>query len=122
MSWLKPKPKEHPQEIHVPQLHFIGEQDGPPERELKERLVGFFQRDQSVKAAYLARVSYDDPSHVSVVLGLRTQFGPDRGMAEKVGRIFALIFGSHEHLDILFLTTEQEAALVKVCAPFFRSI
>lgn len=122
MSWLRPKSKKHPQEIHVPQLRFIGDQDGPPERELKERLADFFRRDQSVKAAYLARISYGDPSRVSVALCLRTQFGPDRGMAEKVGRIFATMFGSHEHLDIIFPTIEQEAALAKVCAPFFSSV
>ena len=122
MSWLNPKSKEHPEEIRAPQLHFVGEQDGPPERELKERLADFFRRDQSVKAAYLARVSYDDPSRISVALCLRTQFGPDHGMAEKIGRIFAAMFGSHEHLDIVFPTPEQEAALAKVCASFFSSV
>lgn len=122
MSWLKPKSKQHPQSVHVPQLRFIGEQDGLPERELKERLAEFFKHDQSVRAAYLARVSYGDPSPVSVALCLRTQFGADPGMAEKIGRIFASMFGSHEHLDMVFLSPEQEAMLAKVCAPFFNSV
>lgn len=120
MSWLKPKSPSHPEKIPVPQLSFIGEQDGVPERELKERLADFFRRDQSVKAAYLARVAYGDPSRVSVALCLRTQFGPDHGLAEKVGKIFASMFGSHEHLDIVFPTIEQETTLTKVCEPFFR--
>jgi hypothetical protein len=122
MSWLKPKSKQHPQSVHVPQLRFIGEQDGPPERELKERLAEFFRHDQSVRAAYLARVNYGDPSRVSVALCLRTQFGADPGMAEKIGRIFSSMFGSHEHLDMVFLSPEQEAMLAKVCAPFFKSV
>jgi hypothetical protein len=119
MSWFKPKPNEHPQEMRVPQPRFVGEQDGPPERELKERLVEFFRRDQSVQIAYLARVVYGDQIAVGVALCLRTQFGPDRGLAEKIGRIFASMFGSHEHLDMVFLTSEQEAALAKTCRPFF---
>lgn len=85
--------KAHPRAIYVPQVRFIGEQDGPAERELKQRLAEFFRGHQSVKAAYLARVSYGDAGPVSVALCLRTQLGPDSGIAEKVGRIFASMFG-----------------------------
>jgi hypothetical protein len=53
------------------------------------------------------------------VLCLRTQFGPDPGLAEKIGRIFASMFGVHENLDLLFLNDDQENALRKVAAPFF---
>jgi hypothetical protein len=54
------------------------------------------------------------------VLALRTQFGPDTGMAEKVGAIFGTLFNATEHLDILFLTDSQEAQLGKACKPFFE--
>jgi hypothetical protein len=111
----------HPQKIQVPQFRFVGEQDGPPERELKQRLVEFFKRDQSVKAAYLARVAFDE-SRIGVALCLRTQFGADPGMAEKIGRIFASMFGSQQHLDIIFPTVEQEGSLAKVCVPFFGPV
>jgi hypothetical protein len=120
MSWFNPSPKKHPQKMVVAQPHFVGEQDGPPERELKERLVAFFHRDQSVQTAYLARAMYGEQGAVNVALCLRTQFGPDGGLAEKVGRIFATMFGSHEHLDMVFLTPAQETALAKVCTPFFN--
>jgi SseB protein C-terminal domain len=119
MSWFNPKSKKHPEEIQVPQIRFFGEQDGVPERELKSRLAEFFERDQSVRKAYLARVGYDEHSPVAVALCLRTQFGPDRGVAEKVGKIFATMFGAHEHLDIMFLGNEEESELAKVCPPFF---
>lgn len=105
--------------MNVAQLKFCGEQEGPPERELKERLVQFFQRDQSVTAAYLARVAYADQSSVNVALCLRTRFGSDPGLAEKIGRLFASMFGPREHLDIVFITGEQETELAKVCSPFF---
>jgi len=40
-------------------------------------------------------------------------------VVEKIGKIFASMFGSHEHLDIIFLDGQQEHELAKVCSPFF---
>jgi hypothetical protein len=120
MSWLKRNQKKPPQEIRIPNLRFVGEQDGPPERILKEQLIDFFKRDQSVKAAYLAKIDNGDGSPIGVALCLRTQFGADKGMVEKIGTIFAFVFNSQQHLDIVFLTEKQEALLAKVCRPFFN--
>ncbi len=117
MSWFKPSSPKHPQEILVPKIRFLGEQDGPPEQLLKERLAEFFQRDKSVYRAYLAKVSLSEQG--GVALCLKTQFGADRGLAEKIGGIFGMIFNAHEHLDIMFLSDEQESELAKVCSPFF---
>lgn len=119
MWWFNPKSKKHAEEIQVPKVSFLGEQDGVPERELKSRLVEFFQRDQSVVKAYLAQVAYSEQSPMAVALCLRSQFGLDRGVAEKIGKIFASMFGGHEHLDIIFLDDQQESKLAKVCSPFF---
>lgn len=110
----------HTEEVHAPQLHFLGEQDGPSERELKSRLVTFFEHEQNIKSAYLVRVAYGDQSPVVVALCLRAQSGSDRGVAENAGKIFASMFGGHEHLDIIFLSDAQEAETAKVCQPFFR--
>lgn len=118
-AWFKRNLPKHPQEIHVPQVCFLGPQDGPSEQLLKDRLSEFFQRDRSVHAAYLARV--DVGGQTTVVLCLKTQFGPDRGLAEKIGAIFRTIFNAQTHLDIMFPTPEQETALTKVCQPFFVS-
>ncbi len=119
MSWFKSKSTKHPEKIQVLKLHFLGEQDGVPERELKDRLVKFFQHDQSILMAYLARVAYGDPSPPVVALCLHSKLGPDRGVVNKIGKIFASMFGSHEHLDIIFLDSQQEYELAKVCSPFF---
>jgi hypothetical protein len=67
----------------------------------------------------LARV--DIGGQTSVALCLKTQFGPDRGLAEKIGSIFKMIFNAEVHLDIMFPSAAQEAELVKVCKPFFVS-
>jgi len=118
MSFLRSSRKKS-EEVRVSEIRFLGEQDGPPERLLKERLADFFRRDRSVSRAYLARVDFGEGKDASVVLGLRTQFGPDKGMVEKVGTIFADVFNSKEHLDIMFLTDSQEAQLARACKPFF---
>jgi hypothetical protein len=112
--------KKHPQKIQVPKLRFIGEQDGVPERQLKSRLVELFQQDQSVVVAYLANVAYGDQSLANVTLCLRRQFGPDSGLAEKIGNIFAKMFGRHEHLDIIFLDPGSQSELIRVCSPFYE--
>jgi hypothetical protein len=118
MSFLKPSRKKS-EEIRVREIRFLGEQDGPSEEILKDRLADFFRRDRSVNRAYLARVDFGEGENASVVLGLRTQFGPDKGMVEKVSTIFAGVFNAKEHLDIMFLTDNQEAELTKACKPFF---
>jgi hypothetical protein len=108
--------------IRVQRTSFLGEQDGPPERELKTKLVIFFDRARWIRDAYLARVAYDgDGGAVNVALCVRGEPGQNRIFAEQVGKIFASIFGSHEHLDIIWLVPEQEAELAKVCRPFFKS-
>jgi hypothetical protein len=108
-------------QIRIQQLNFLGEQDGPPERELKEQLATFLDRGQWARVAYLARVTYEKMAPANVALCVRGQTGQDRVFAEQVGRIFGPIFGSHEHLDIIWLSPEQEAALMQVCKPFFKA-
>jgi len=120
MSRFNPTSKKQTEEFQVGELRFLGEQDGPPERELKCRLAQFFQSDESVTAAYLARVAYRGESY-AVALCLRSQLGADRALAEKVAKIFASMFGGHEHLDIIFLSETQQAELAIVCKPFFQT-
>ncbi|HOW80660.1 MAG TPA: enhanced serine sensitivity protein SseB C-terminal domain-containing protein [Candidatus Paceibacterota bacterium] len=109
-----------PQEIKVPEIRYVGEQNGEPEQDLKQRLCRFFERDPSVKAAYLARVNYGHAQQVGVALCLKTVFGPDKGLVEKIGAIFAAVFNASEHLDILFLDESQESDLRKVCSSFYN--
>ena len=109
--------RQHPQELRVPTLEFIGEQDGPSERLLKDQLRRFFERDKSVHRAYLAKVRIGPAD--GVALCIRSEFGADRGMAEKIGTLFRGIFKFPEHLDIMFLRDAQEKELQQVCKPFF---
>jgi len=109
------------EQIHVSKIRFVSEQDGPPERELKSSLIALFENERGVKSAYLARVTYGDQSPVIVALCLRVQSGSNRGIAESAGRVFASMFGKHQHLDVIFLSFAQEAEAAKVCRSFFCS-
>lgn len=113
------KYRKRVQETQVTGVQFLGEQDGLSEREIKDKLDNLFQANRSVTAAYLAKVFYDGEPAASVALCLRTNYGPDRGLVEKVGKIFASLFGRNEHMDIVFLSDDQECELSKVCSPFY---
>lgn len=105
-------------EVIVPGVRFLDEQDGPPERLLKDRLVELFRQDKTISAGYLAKGDFGNGS-IGVILGLRTTSGPNKQIVEHVGEIFGLIFAGKEHLDILFLSEAQEAQLKQVCEAFF---
>ena len=119
MPRFKPSAPNHPQEMRVAEVQFLGEQEGAPERLLKTKLTEFFQGDKSVDRAYLARTKLE--GEPTVALCLKTQFGADAGLAEKIGAIFGMIFNAREHLDIIFLNEQQESQLEKVCSAFFES-
>lgn len=106
-------------EVQVAQLVFLGEQDGPPERELKKQLTEFFLSSSAVKSAYLTRIAYGSHSAPVVALCLRTESGQNQTLVENAGNIFASMFGRDEHMDIVFLDERQETELLKICRAFF---
>lgn len=122
MIWLKSSSKKPPQELYVPQVLFLCEQDGPPERAFKDQVVDFFKETKSVRTAYLARVTYGSGKNAGVAICVRAIVKSDEALVEGIGRIFASIFGDHEQLDIVFLTSEQEHDLLTVCRPFFTEL
>jgi hypothetical protein len=128
---LTPKSNDMPAESRSDGFRFLGEQDGPFERILKERLVDMFRDEAAVRRTYLARADFGDGSGSHVALGLRVsgvqeggqesgqESGETRRLAGKVGAVFSSLFGAQEHLDILFISAPHEARLRKVCKPFF---
>jgi len=100
-------------------VRFVGEQDGPPERELKSRLKHYFQPLKAVERAYLAHVAYADCNELAVALCLRTRRTARDVIVRGIASLFADIFGRDQHLDIIFLDRQQEAELEPICAQFF---
>ena len=107
------------QKLQVPEIQFLADQDGPPERLLKEHLSTVFVFHRQLNRAYLAQVRYAD--EIGVALCLSCADGPSQNLAAVVGEVFGSIFGAHEHLDIVFVGEDQEPALRRVCRPFYSA-
>ena len=98
---------------------FLGEQEGPAERRLKEALAVLLGLGATVTRAYLVRVRYDDQTS-GVMLGLLKD---DERNSEKVagqmGRTFEALFNTKADLDIVFLDGARDAEIRKACPPFY---
>lgn len=114
-------PPRPPEEFSAPTIRFIGEQDGPPERELKSHLAKLLSSEQSVHRAYLARLQYGDATSWDVALCIAAANPNVPEVNGRVGRLFAGIFRRDVHLDVLYLTSGQESQLSAVCRPFFSA-
>jgi hypothetical protein len=112
--------QRQPDKFHRSQVRFICEQDGAIEQEFKQRLGALFQDRKTVTRAYLAAVDYGTPTTFTAALCIRAFPNPDTSLVKSVSTIFASIFSSDEHLDILFLNDEQEMNLMRVCRAFYE--
>jgi hypothetical protein len=102
-------------------IRFVGEQEGAVERELKDRLAKLFEVNKHVLRAYLANVDYQDVTPIGVALCLHSTTGEDLDLVQQIRTIFAAMFNSDQHLDVLFLSQMQEERLKEVCSPFYIS-
>jgi len=117
VRWFKRS--QVPQWLTPSTTRFVGEQDGPPERDLKASFAEFFASTPVVERAYLARAEHGDGTGVHVTLAIRCSCGEDPSLMPKLAKIFASMFGSHEHLDMMFISEDQEQELRVVCTPFY---
>jgi hypothetical protein len=114
-------PSRPAEEFTAPTIRFVGEQDGPPERDLKAHIADLLRNELEVDRAYLARVQYDDTPSWSVAPCLAATKPDIPTINERIGRLFAAIFANDMHLDILYLSTAQEEELTKVCTSFYEA-
>ena len=86
-----------PELHHVPEVRFVCEQDGAPERELKAKLRAPLEQRPLVERAYLAQVAYAGTPRGAVALCL---VGPQDGaLASAIGAEFARQFANGVPLD-----------------------
>lgn len=103
----------------LPELRFLGEQDGPAERELKVLLTALFQRERSVQMAYLIRADCGTGTRRRPVLGVKANLLFRAELVQTIGQIFASVFIDQEHLDIVLVHGKLEEQVSTICAPFF---
>ena len=100
---------------------FIGEQDGVPERALKQSLSALFSRNAEVQKAFLARAHYGDAKNSTVCLAIAARNIAESALVREVQTVFASQFNRSAHLDIVFLTSKQERRIASVCRPFYQA-
>jgi hypothetical protein len=119
MKLSNPFSQRHTEELNVPVVTFVGEQDGPPERMLKAELSELFEVRKNLQKAYLARVRYGDAGVISICLCLAVTNGAKKSLVKAIHSLFAEHFNRAVHLDILFLKPKQENQLDALCKPFY---
>lgn len=104
------------------EIRFIEEQFGNTENELKGKLIALFecknQIDQPARA-YLAKVEYKASRDINIALCIPVVNNGGPSLVNEIAIIFREMFGSHEHLDVIFIGETQERMLRKVCCPFY---
>jgi hypothetical protein len=113
--------RRFPELRREPRIEFLGEQDGPSERQLKELLVPELRRHSAIKRAYLARLGFQPHAEPSVGLCLVSLAGEAPALVASCAALFRGLFADGVPLDIVFLTREQEEDLVRVCRAFYTN-
>ena len=112
--------------FQVRAIAFLGEQDGPPERDLKQALSVIFSGEPSVSRAFLAKVTHDFaiPGVALCVClrdsGAQSSRALPSHLTREIARAFAEIFASVEHLDVVVLSSAEEHEASRVCRPFYE--
>jgi len=102
----------------TPPMEFAPLAGEAAEQTLQAALVPLLRQHSNVTRAYLARVRYDGKTG-GLVLGLLTSGDDDEELVGEIGKLFASLFDASQHLDIIFVSNEQLAALHKVAAAFY---
>jgi hypothetical protein len=118
---MKPMSREKLDQFASGETRFIGEQVGISENEFKGSVVNLLHGWSRPLRAYLAQVEYGGKRDFNVALCVASEAGEDENIANNIALIFRRMFGPREHLDIMFLSENQETQLRKVCCPFFSS-
>ncbi len=108
------------EEIYYDKIKFLKEQVGAPEEVFKRHLVDLFMNNTKLHRAYLVSVQYDSRKDFNVALCLRAEDTVSAELMNSINTLFAKMFLTKEHLDVLLLNDEKEARLITVCKPFYE--
>lgn len=106
------------EELSANEINFVGQQDGDVERGFTTRVAHLLNQSGQGEVGYLCRVHYGDPNDISIAVCIATSGKPNSTTLDGIASIFRDMFGTHEHLDMLFVNEEQESRLRAVCKPF----
>lgn len=114
------KDKGRVQKMRIDELQVIGEQDGPPERVLKSRLIEIIRQYYEILAAYLVKVDYGKSVPQGVALCLLSEADANEQIVSQIAEVYANVFTSDVHMDIVFLRPNQESQLSSYSKSFYN--
>jgi len=104
------------------ELIFLAEQDGEVERQFKRKLCTVFLKTGKPLRAYLALAQSGQNDMPHVVLCLRIPGKDDFVLLNQCAEVFKEMFAQSQHLDMAFITEQQEQTLRTLCCPFYTSV
>ena len=106
---------------NIGSVKFIAEQDGIPERTLKDALARMFASRTDVRKGYLVRARYGHNTAEPVVLCIDAAPDSKYGLVAAIQEEFAKVFHKTVSLDIIFLKSEQVEEVSRVASPFYAA-
>lgn len=123
LPWLKKKlQRERVAPVSIQKLRFLGEQDGPVERDVKARWLPILTASPHIRRAFLVRALYEGEPDQHVILALCSSSGPDATLVEALRVPYAAIFHRDCPLDMAFVTPAQESQIEPLCPPFYTAV
>lgn len=117
--WLRTRQKIPVQERQETGLRFVAEQDGELERALKAEWITILSRHRGVTRAFLARVSSGGQAEPGVMLCICPRSAQHHALVQELAGPIRQMLSSDHHLDIVFLSSAQEAEISRVAQSFF---
>jgi hypothetical protein len=114
--WRRKKSEPHPT-VDTDGVEFLGPATVAIERRFPEALKRAFAEHPEVRRAFLARIRYVERNVEDTALCLGGT--PSDPVLDEVQRIFWALFPKTAHLDVFFVTAEEEERLADVCEPFY---
>ena len=123
LPWLKKKPQRKlVTPVRVETIRFVGEQDGPVERDVKARWLPILSANPQIRRAFLVRAAYEGDEGQHVVLALCSSGAPDPALIDALRVPYAAMFHRDCPLDMGFPSPAQESQIEKVCPPFYTAV
>jgi hypothetical protein len=106
------------EQFQAQEIQFLTEKKGRFEDEVKSALLPLLQSRPELRQAFLVAVAYNS-SEQSVALCLESSGSNRKALVEDIRGVFSRVAGTNAHMDIIFLTAEQQGNVLRVAKPFY---
>jgi hypothetical protein len=112
-----------PENFKATDMSFVSEQDGDVEKDFKSQIVNIFRSGILVERAFLVRVRYGGAAQTMVALCLEADLASPKEQEDIVNAVHAIfykMFAATQSIDIVFISSLQLQAILRVAKPFYQ--